>query len=66
MKLGWMLVKKGDFENGIRYLKKANSLSPNNSDVLLKLGGGYLFMDNADKMNNAISYFTKSMQCDKS
>ncbi len=47
--MGYILLSKGRFAEGVELLEKANSLFPNNPEILRNLGWGHTVLGNVQK-----------------
>lgn len=56
--MGWLLMKKGDFDNAIKFFQKSINIDPNDARVHMHLGQGYM---NLDRPNEARLEFQKAI-----
>lgn len=47
--MGYILISRGQFSEGIDYLERANKLFPNNPEILRNLGWGYTVLGKVQK-----------------
>ena len=47
--MGYILISRGRFEEGVDYLEKANKLFPSNPEILRNLGWGYTVLGKVQK-----------------
>jgi tetratricopeptide (TPR) repeat protein len=57
--LGWVLYKKGLFQEALIYLEKAVKLTADDPIILEHLGDAYLQINDKE---NALKYYQKSLQ----
>lgn len=57
--LGWILYRKGQYEDSLRHLEHANNLMPNNEVILEHLGDVHLQLLNREK---SLRYYGKSLR----
>lgn len=47
--MGWMLMKKGDFDNAIKFFRKSINIDPIDARAHMHLGQGYMNLDRPDE-----------------
>ncbi len=59
--LGWVLFRKGDYQQALEYLKRANDMSPQEAIIIMHLGDTYLKLGNRKE---ALKHYRRALHTD--